>query len=100
MIRECVQRMLDVTGCYWLLLAAGQAVCALQVREIPMRPHQLWRCGQRSDATLHWITLDCIISIDIYLAAARANTEMSLALESADYPSTKESKSKVALGVG
>ena len=38
--------------------------------------------------------------IDIYLAAARANTEMRVALESADYPSTKESKSKVALGVG
>ena len=66
MSRLCVQRMLDVTGCYWLLLAAGQAVCAVQVREIPMRPHQLWR----DDATLHWITL---ASVDIYLAAARCS---------------------------
>ena len=53
--------LLAATGCCWLL-AAGQAVCAVQVREIPMRPHQLWR----DDATLHWIAL---ASVDIYLAA-------------------------------
>ena len=76
--------LLDVTGCYRLL---ARRCAQVQVRDIPMRP-QLWR----DDATLHWISLD---SVDIYLVfGARARTEMSLALESADYPSTKESKVK------
>ena len=68
--------LLDVTGCYRLL---ARRCAQVQVREIPMRP-QLWR----DDATLHWISL---ASVDIYLAAARANTEISL--ESLDYPISK-----------